>query len=149
MAAYALRLYRIMVPKQVAEEIMFRDPQAPQRLYPQQALFEQLRGNMLEPPDPEPPPLGQFGPGEAAAIALARALGAVLLLNDFRPGQFARGLGLSVVSVPEMIVIIRAEQLISDEAARGMLGRCQATTSPQLIEIAARLLDALGDVETG
>lgn len=82
----AMRTFSIVVPSAVEAEIRATDPRYPQRLYPDTALFDQVRDQFQSPPDPEPGPLGRFGAGEAAAIALSHSIGAMLLINDRRPG---------------------------------------------------------------
>jgi predicted nucleic acid-binding protein len=142
---YAMRAFSIVVPSAVEAEIRATDARYPQRSYPDTALFDQVRDQFESPPDPEPAPFQQFGPGEAAAIALSRSLGAVLLINDRRPAELARNLGLAVVSCPGMIVVARSQQLIAAHMAQAMLRMCaQHGTAPALIQEAAGLLTALG-----
>src|SRR5947209_2216735 len=81
------------------------------------ALFDQVRDQLHDPPDPEPAPLDRFGAGEAAAIVLSRFLNATLLINDHRPAEVARNLGLAVVSCPGMIVFARSQELIAAHMA--------------------------------
>jgi predicted nucleic acid-binding protein len=88
--------------------------------------------------------LDRFGAGEAAAIALSRSIDSVLLINDRRPADLARNLGVAVVTCPGMIVVARSQELIPDHVARAMLSMCsQHGTSPLLIDEASRLLAAL------
>lgn len=140
-----MRAFDITVPAAVEAEIRTIDKQFPQRLYPDTALFDQLRDQLRDPPDPEPSPWQRFGAGEAAAIALSRSTGAVLLINDRRPAEFARNLGLPVVTCPGMIVVARSQDLISSHMAHAMMRTCgQHGTSPAIITEATLLLTALG-----
>jgi predicted nucleic acid-binding protein len=140
---YAMRAFGIVVPGAVEAEIRCTDARYPQRLYPDTALFDQVRDQFESPSDPEPTPLDRFGAGEAAAIAVSRSIAAALLINDRRPAEFARNLGLAVVSCPGMIVIARSQQLIADHMAQAMLRMCaQHGTAPALIEEASRVLAA-------
>lgn len=142
---YAMRAFSIVVPGAVEAEIRACDARYPGRLYPDTALFEQVRDQLLAPPDPEPVPFGRFGAGEAAAIALSQQLGATLLINDRRPSEVARNLGLAVVSCPGMIVIARSQQLVPGHMAQAMLRMCaQHGTSPSIVDAASLLLSALG-----
>jgi hypothetical protein len=142
---YALRTFTIVVPDHVEAELCHPDALYPTRLYPDSALFEQVRPLLQAPPAPCPPPLGQFGKGEAAAIALAAVHGFALLINDSRPAAFARNMGVAnVVTVPGMVVLARAEGLLGDHQARAMLRACSFHgTSPSLLAEAELLLDAL------
>jgi predicted nucleic acid-binding protein len=140
---YAMRAFDIVVPRAVEAELRASDSRYPQRLYPDTALFDQVRDQLQDPPDPEPAPLDRFGAGEAAAIALSRSLGATLLVNDHRPAEVARNLGLAVVSCPGMIVVARSQELIAAHMAQAMLRMCaQHGTSPAIIQEASRLLAA-------
>jgi predicted nucleic acid-binding protein len=139
---YAMRAFSIVVPRAVEAEIRATDARYPQRLYPDTALFDQVRDQLQDPPDPAP--LDRFGAGEAAAIALSRSLGATLLINDHGPAEVARNLGLAVVSCPGMIVVARSQELIAAHIAQAMLRMCaQHGTSPGIIQEASRLLAAL------
>ncbi len=121
-----MRTFSIVVPSAVEAEIQATDARYPQRLYPDTALFDQVREQFQSPPDPEPDPLDRFGAGEAAGIALSRSMGATLLIDDRRPAEFARNLGLAVVSCPGMIVVATSQQLISAHTAQAMLRMCAA-----------------------
>jgi predicted nucleic acid-binding protein len=139
-----MRAFSIMVPGGVETEILATDERYPQRLYPDTALFIQIRGQFLRPPEPEPAPLERFGAGEAAAIALSRSTGGTLLINDRRPAELARNLGLAVVSCPGMIVIARSQQLIPSHMAHAMLRMCgQHGTAPSIVQEASILLTSL------
>jgi predicted nucleic acid-binding protein len=71
-------------------------------------------------------------------------MGATLLINDRRPSELARNLGLAVVSCPGMIVVARSQQLIPAHMAHAMLRMCaQHGTAPAIIQEASLLLSAL------
>jgi predicted nucleic acid-binding protein len=142
--ANCLDLFQIVVPRAVEAEI--RSPEAgapPQREYPYVTLFRHLRDKMLDPPDDAPPPLNRFGAGEAAAITLARHLGAPLLINEIRASTFAAGLGIMVFTVPALIVWLRRRDVISDRAARRKLELIVKNTAHDLIDEATLNLDRL------
>jgi predicted nucleic acid-binding protein len=93
--------------------------------------------------DIEVEPIPLFGRGEAEAIALAAQLGAVLLINE-RPGaHYAQNLGLLVATVPSVIVLLRAQGIFSDNAARQKLKLISANTAPNIIDQATLALDGL------
>jgi predicted nucleic acid-binding protein len=141
---YAMRAFEIVVPRAVEAEIRAVDARYPRRLYPDTALFDQVRDRFQDPPDPEPDPLDRFGAGEAAAIAVARHLGSVVLINDRRPAELARNLGLAVVSCPGLIVLATRQELIANHIAQAMLRMCaQHGTSPVTIKEAMDILQAL------
>jgi predicted nucleic acid-binding protein len=140
--ANCLDLFDIVVPKAVAQEITAGDRRTATREYPYATLFRHLQ-HELRMPEVEADPLGIFGPGEAAAIALAAQLGAVLLINE-QPGiHYARNLGLDVASVPAVIVLLRSQGVISDRAAHRKLELIAANTARTIIADATRVLDTL------
>jgi hypothetical protein len=141
--ANCLDLFEIIVPRAVEQEILSRPPLAPRREYPYASLFRHLRTLMTDPPDAEPDPLLLFGPGEAAAIPLAQHLGVMLLINERRAATYAANLALRVVTVPAVIVTLRAEEIISDRAARTKLALIKPITADQIITSAQIALDAL------
>lgn len=94
-SANLLDLFRLVAPRAVADEILARDPAFPGREYPYATLFRQLvpRMTMMQ-ADRAPPPLAVFGPGEAAALALAQQ-------------RAAEGAGTEVVRVTFSLRCIR------------------------------------------
>jgi len=98
---------------------------------------------MSEPPSHAPEPLSTFGAGEAEAIAVAQHLRAVLLINERRGGQYAANLGIQVITVPAVIVALRAQGVISDRAARRKLALIEPITASAIIDEARRALGAL------
>jgi len=142
---YALRLFEVVVPAAVERELNEPDRWFPGRLYPDTALFQQLRPLMADPPAEEPPPLTVFGGGEAA-IPLAQRLQARVLINDRRPAVFARNLGLIVCTIPDVIVLLRSQELIADHMALAMIATSERHgTSPVLASAARQVLAFLQD----
>jgi len=142
-AANCLDLFDIVVPIAVADELLSREARSPTREYPYATLFRHLQ-HELRSSDIEVEPIPRFGQGEAEAIALAARLGAVLLINERPSAHYAQNLGLDVATVPSVIVLLRAQGIISDNAARQKLKLIAAHTAPQIVEQATRALDALG-----
>ena len=141
-AANCLDLFDIVVPNAVTQEILAGQSGAIGREYPYATLFRHLQ-HQLHTPDVQVTPLGVFGSGEAEAIALAAELKAVLLINERAGLQYARNLGLDVASVPAVIVLLRAQGVISDRAARRKLSLISANTAPTILDEASRALDVL------
>jgi predicted nucleic acid-binding protein len=56
--------------------------------------------------------LSELGSGEAVAIAAARELGAVVVLDDSRARQMARSLGLSVIGCVGLLIQARQRALV-------------------------------------
>lgn len=83
------------------------------------------------------------GLGEASAIALARERSWILLINDFRPLQFAQSLGVQCVSVPGFCVLLYADGKITLPAVSGYLRRLASTPSPQLIRQAEAVVEQI------
>jgi hypothetical protein len=143
--ANCLDLFEIVVPRAVEAEIRARDPAIPSREYPYATLFRHLRGQMADPPVDAPPPLTVFGPGEAEAISLAGHLHAPLLVNERPAAQFAERQGITVVSVPSVIITLRALGVISRRAARRKLDLIEPITAREIVREARLTLDALRD----
>jgi predicted nucleic acid-binding protein len=89
--------------------------------------------------------LNLFGAGEAHAIALAFERSWLLLINDARPLQLARSLGINCVAVPDFCVLLYSQGKITRSAVQGYLRRLAPTTSPALIQQAQRIADVIAD----
>lgn len=81
-----------------------------------------------------------FGAGEAEAIALALHLHALLLINERRAAEYAANLGVAIVSVPAVIIALRAQDVISTRAAQRKLELIEPITAPEIIVQARRAL---------
>lgn len=137
---YLFAYFRIHYCRAVEAEIIATDPHETPLIYPQAMLFQIMQeDNRLHRIEPENP-LTQFGAGEAYAIAVAFEQGWALLINDYRPLQWARTLGLSCISVPDFCVFLYAEEKISLRAVNGYLQRLASTTSPKLIRLAEQIV---------
>jgi len=141
--ANCLDLFDIVVPAAVEAEILAVQASAPQREYPYATLFRQLRHKFHKPPAMTPTPLGRFGPGEAEAIPLALELNAVLLVNERPAAAYAANIGVQIVTVPTVIVALRAQGIISRRAAETKLALIASITSPRIIEEAWHALTSL------
>jgi len=144
-AANCLDLFRIIVPQAVESEIRAVQASAPRREYPYATLFRHLRAKMMDPPVGGPEALPVYGAGEAEAIALARHLRAVILVDERRAAEYALNLGVDVVTVPALIVSLRALEVISDRAARKKLALIAPITAPGIIDEALVALDTMGE----
>jgi hypothetical protein len=142
-AANVLDFFALVVPIPVEREILAREKEQLRREYPYATLFRHLRTFMESPSVNAPVPLPIFGAGEAAAIPLASQLRSLLLINERRAAAYARNLGILVVTVPSFVVALRAEEVISDRAARRKLALIASFTSTEFIDYATQLLDAL------
>jgi len=127
----------------VEQEIVATDPSETPLIFPQAMLFRVLqedgRLHQVEPITSE----RIYGLGEARAIALARERSWILLINDFRPLQFAQSLGIQCVSVPGFCVLLYADGKITLPAVSGYLRRLASTTSPQLIRQAEAVVEQI------
>lgn len=142
---YLFAYFRIHYCRAVEAEIVTTNPDETSLIYPQTMLFQIMQeDNRLHHIEPKKP-LTQFGIGEANAIALAREQGWVVLINDYRPLQWAQSLGLHCVSVPDFCVFLYAEQKITLRAVSGYLKRLVPTTSPKLIRLSTRIVDKIAD----
>jgi predicted nucleic acid-binding protein len=144
-AANLLDLFRLVVPQAVADEIAAKDPAHPRREYPYATLFRQLRHRMtLVPSDEGPPPLSVFGPGEAAALALAQARGLILLVNERPAAAYAANLGIAVVTIPTVVVRLHLAGVVSRRAAHRKLDLIRDVTTPTYVDQARALIDQAG-----
>ncbi len=125
----------------VEQEIVATDPSETPLIFPQAMLFRVLqedgRLHQAEPTTSE----RLYGLGEATALALAQERAWILLINDFRPLQFAQSLGVQCVSVPGFCVLLYADGKITLPAVLGYLRRLAPITSPQLIRQAEAIVD--------
>lgn len=83
-----------------------------------------------------------FGPGEAAAIALAEEQGYFLLMDDGRPYQYAKARGRRVVGTPDLVVVLYDRQHVTLQEARTML-RSLLGVSTRMLEAAGVLLEGI------
>jgi len=143
-AANCLDLFEMIPPRAVEKEIHEKDPLVPAGEFPYATLFRHLRDKMTDPPDPEPKPLNMYGPGEAAAIALAQKLGVALLINEAKAMKYASNIGLPTITVPTTIVVLYRNGVISNKAAWRKLELLKGNTAPVIIGDAAAALTALG-----
>lgn len=142
-AANCFDFFDMIVPPAVEEEIVAPQPEHPRREYPYATLFRQLRPRMIDPTENSPPAIALFGPGEASAIALARALPAILLINEQRGAVHARNLGIPIATVPAFVVTLRGLDIISDRAARRKLDLIAPITAQSFLAEARQVLDRL------
>ena len=134
------------MPTAVEKEILHRPILYPIREYPYATLFRHLRNKLLDPPNPEPEPVKQpFGPGEGAALALASILKAPILVNESAAKIYGANLGLTVITVPAVIVTLLAQGVISDQAAGVKLSEIEANTAPEIVAEAREAIKELGE----
>lgn len=140
-APYLFSYFTVHYCAAVEQEIVATNPSETPLIFPQAMLFQVLqedgRLHQAEPATSE----RLYGPGEARAIALARERSWVLLINDYRPLQFAQSLGVQCVTVPGFCVLLYADGKITLSATLGYLRRLAPTTSPQLIRQAEAIVD--------
>lgn len=145
MAANLLDLFRLVVPEAVEEELSAGDPAFPLREYPYATLFRHLLPRMTRVPSSEgPAPLPIFGPGEAAAVTLARGRAILLLVNERPAADYAANLGVAVVTIPTVVVRLHLGGVISRRAAHRKLDLLRSVTTPGYIDDARRLVDGAG-----
>ncbi|MGH2351749.1 MAG: hypothetical protein ACREH3_18870 [Geminicoccales bacterium] len=102
-----------------------------------------MRHLLVAPPPDAPARIPLFGEGEAEAIALAQHLGIGLLINEHRAATYAVRHGISVVTVPDVIVGLRIRDIISNRAARRKLDLFAPNTAKEVIQEARRVLATL------
>lgn len=140
---YLLKMFEIHCPQAVVDEIE-NEPEP--ELRPDAALFEQLRmNNLIHVTNPKAVTVRLFGRGESATLSLAVEKQWVALINELRASAHGRDvLGLTVMNVPQLILAVCAAGHIPSVKGQQMLSRIANITSPQLVQEATRVLDALG-----
>lgn len=140
---YLVEYFMLHAPPAVRREILAVDPVYPRRIYGYVAMFRAFEEfGALEIVTPSRP-VGQFGAGEAEALALAQERGWWLLINDHRPYTFARRLGLQTTSVPSFIAYLYELEVLSLTSAERKLDLITAITSPTVIDPARQAIDCL------
>lgn len=139
--ANLLDLFELIVPRAVEAEITQPDSSDPRREYPYATVFRHLRDKMVGPPEGAPAPIALFGPGEADAIALARHLDVLLLVNEQRAGAHARSVGVKTTSVPQVVVLLASLGTISKRAAGRKLELLEPITAATIIAEARLLIE--------
>lgn len=142
-APYLFSYFRVHYCQAVRSEIITTHPTVTSLVYPQAMLFMVFEEDgRLQRTEPQRP-LNLFGIGEANAIALAYERNYMLLINDYRPLDYARTLGITTVSVPGFCVFLYAEGKLTQSAVTGFLKRLASTTSSVLIAEAEQTLAAI------
>jgi predicted nucleic acid-binding protein len=138
---WLVELFRLAVTDAVVEEIRYpvRHLGVPA---PDTAVLEAwLASGKLRRENPSRA-LPLFGPGEAAAIALAEEQGYFLLMDDGRPYQYAKARGLRVVGTPDLVVVLYDRQHVTLQEARTVL-RSLLGVSTRTLEAAGVLLEGI------
>jgi predicted nucleic acid-binding protein len=136
-----VELFRLAITDAVVEEIRYpaRHLGVPA---PDTAVLEEwLANGTLRRENPRQA-LPLFGPGEAAAIALAEEQGYMLLMDDGRPYQYAKGRGLRVIGTPDLVVVLYDRQHVRLQEARTMLHSLLGV-STRIVEAAGAMLEGI------
>jgi hypothetical protein len=140
---YALSTFGFRAPPAVRKEILAPDLRFPRRRYGYAELYRLLEGRGLL-PVVAPTAVGdRYGHGEAEAIALAQEHGWWLLINDYRPRQYARSLGIRTITVPALIFRLYVQEVISVTSAERKLDLIEAVTSQAVLSPVRHALDRL------
>lgn len=140
---YALSAFAFRATPAVRAEILTPDPRFPRRRYGYAELYRLLESRGML-PVVEPATAGErFGRGEAEAIALAHEHGWWLLINDYRPRQYARGLGIRTITVPALIFRLYVQEMLSLTSAERKLDLIEAVTSQAVLSPVRQALDQL------
>lgn len=138
---YELFARPLFMPAPVINEVLSQPPGKPRRVYPyRQRLKIALEDGRIARRDPVQP-YPRYGAGERACIGLAKERDLVLLMNDYRPYAEARRLGISVMSMPELVITLAATGIMAHKAARNHLETLRDRTSDALIDAALRILN--------
>jgi predicted nucleic acid-binding protein len=134
-------LFHLAVTDAVVEELRYPARQLGMPAPDTAMLEEWLASGKLQRENPSRV-LPLFGPGEAAAIALAEEQGYFLLMDDGRPYQYAKARGLRVVGTPDLVVVLYDRQYVTLQEARTML-RSLWGVSSRIREAAGALLEGI------
>ena len=136
---WLVELFHLAVTDAVVEEIRYPVRQLGVTAPDTAVLEEWLASGTLRRENPSRA-LPLFGPGEAAAIALAEEQGYFLLMDDGRPYQYAKARGLRVVGRPDLVVALYDQQRVTRQEARTMLYSLLGV-STRILEAAEALLE--------
>ncbi len=131
---YLFDYLNIYVTKEAKQEILQPSMQFPSVVYPYAKLFQLLlRNNQFTIKEPKER-IKIFGKGDSSSISLALELKIGLLINDNRPYQYAKNLGIPVVSVPGFILFLYQKRVIRKNALLKKLDIIKPITTPGLLK---------------
>ncbi|MBI3636531.1 MAG: hypothetical protein HY216_10040 [Candidatus Rokubacteria bacterium] len=139
---YLLKLFEVHCPQAVVAEI---ENEKPPQLRPDAALFQQLRAHgTIQVTNPRELTVRLFGAGERAVLSLAQERAWVGLVNEWRAYAHGHdGMRLQMMNVPQLILAACALGHFPTGKAHQMLSKIANVTSPQLMQEATRVLEAL------
>jgi len=141
--AYLFDFFVIWVPSAVEKEITATNPDFPKMEYPDAKLYCIFKENQLLNIANPTSSLKLFGTGEATAISLAMEKGYILLINDRRPCQYAKSLGLKVITVPSFITLLYSQKKIHYGGAKSKLSKISRNTSRSLILEGKKIIEKI------
>lgn len=131
---YLFDYFNIHITKDVKQEILQPGLQFPSVVYPYAKLFQLLLKNNQFAINTPKDKIKIFGKGDSTSISLAMELQSGLLINDNKPYQYAKNLGVPVVSVPGFILFLHKNKIITKRAVLKKLEIIKPITAPGLIK---------------
>jgi len=131
---YLFDYFNIYITNDVKQEILQPGSEFPSVIYPYAKLFQLLlKNNQFTIKTPKGK-IKVFGKGDSASISLAWEQKLGLLINDNRPYQYAKNLGIPVVSVPGFTLFLYQNKIITKKAFFKKLEIIKPITAPGLIK---------------
>jgi len=144
-AQYLFDYFQVYYPDAVEREVTTPDRRYPERVYPDRKMFELMReAGYLHRQNPKQYDRRMFGAGEAQALALAKEQGYRLLIDDWRPRDYARRLGIATLSSTTFCVLLYADGKFSLQRATRAVENLRGKVANDLASRALRLLEVLG-----
>ena len=144
--AYLFDFLDIWVPSVVETEITAINPDFPRMEYPDAKLYQIFKSNQLFRIADPASSLAFFGRGEAAAISLSMEKNYILLLNDKRPCQYARSIGLKTVTVPSFIAFLYSQEKTHYGGAKSKLSKIIGYISQNLIVEGEEIIEKIARI---
>lgn len=138
---YLFDYFKIYVTNDVKQEILQTGSQFPTVVYPYAKLFQLLLKNKEFTEKNPKERIEIFGKGDSSSISLALELKTGWLINDKKPYQYAKNLGVPVVSVPGFVLFLYIKKIITKNAFLKKLEIIKPVTAPGLIKQAQSYID--------
>ncbi len=141
---YLFDYFDIYTTSDIKDEILKPPAQFPSVIYPYAKLFQLLLDNNQFKIENPGNTMSVFGKADSSSILLASEQKLGLLINDNRPYQYAKNIGIPVVSVPGFILFLYKDKKITKNALLRKIEIIKPVTSQGLIN---NLLSCLKNIK--
>lgn len=135
--SYLFDDYEVYATEGVIAEATPALPDFPSVVLPNVKMFHLLQQlGAIKQQQPTRVPALPYGQGESEAIDLALEQRYVLLIDDYEPLQYARTLGITVVTTADFVASLNRKRVITRGMALGWLGRLRNELRDELVDAA-------------